>query len=166
MITDITFEYTPADAGTSPVAVAWTTTSGVSDVPLSWDADTKVFRVVSVAGGTEIESYFARSELRKLGSAIEGDYRAIGNSLMIDTNGDSNGIRNLLLAESTTAVSDIPADGDVVAAYLYWSAWLDCSVDTIYQNSCYNFGHWDNPANDWVISSGRFRGHHISEAPY
>jgi len=166
MITDITFKYTPAEAGTSPVAVAWTTTSGVSDVPLSWDADIKVFRVVSVAGATEIEVYFVRSELRKLGSAIEGDYRAIGNSLMIDTNHDSNGIRDQLLAESTTAVSDIPSDGDVVAAYLYWSGWLDCSVDTIYQNSCNNFGHWDNPANDWGISSGRFRGHHVSEAPY
>ena len=166
MTTDITFEYTPAEAGTRPVAVAWTTTSGVSDVPLSWDADAKVFRVVSVAGETEIEAYFVRSGLRKLGSAIEGDYRAIGNSLMIDTNGDSNGIRDQLLTESTTAVSDIPPDGDVVAAYLYWSGWLDCSVETIYQNSCYNFGHWDNPADDWVISSGRFRGHHISEAPY
>ena len=164
-ITKITFEYTAAEENTSPSAVSWTTTSGVSDIPLSWDAETKVFRVVSVAGGTEIEVYFVKYGLRKLGSALEGDYRAVGNSLMKDTNGDSNGIRDQLLADSTTTVSDIPADGEVVAAYLYWSGWLESDVDTIYQNSCFNFGNWDNPANDWGISSGRFRGHHISEAP-
>ncbi|HEY41955.1 MAG TPA: hypothetical protein G4O18_08915 [Dehalococcoidia bacterium] len=169
-ITEITLEYTAAEENTSPSAVSWTTTSGVSDVPLSWDAETKVFRVVSVAGGTEIEVYFVKYGLRKLGSALEGDYRAIGNSLMIDINGDSNGIRDLLLADSTTAVTDIPDDADVVAAYLYWSGWLDCDVGVIYQNSCSNFGDWDNPANDWGIRNwgggGKsFVGHHISEAP-
>ena len=53
-ITEITLEYTAAEENTSPTAVSWITTSGVSDVPLSWDAETKVFRVLSVAGSTEI----------------------------------------------------------------------------------------------------------------
>jgi hypothetical protein len=68
-----------------------------------------------------------------MGPALKGDYRAIGNTLMIDQNPDSGGPRrDTLLAESDAVVDDIPLDAEVVAAYLYWSGWFqsDLIADT------------------------------------
>jgi len=158
----ITIQFTSTRSGQNPEAISWIATSGVSDIPFSWDADTKVYRVVSVAGDTEVEAYTTKSEIRELGSAIPGDYRAVGNSLMIDQYSDSDGPRrDTLLSESSATVNDIPADAEVRAAYLYWSAWLEA----ILEDGCSNFGDWNNPASDWGISYGRFRGHHTAGGP-
>jgi hypothetical protein len=78
-----------------------------------------------------------------MGSSIADDYKAIGNSLMIDTNHDSCGIREQLLSSSNISVSDIPAYATVSAAYLYWSGSLsDSRVQTVLSDSCDNFNKW------------------------
>jgi len=164
MVSDVTFEFTSTQTGISPAAISWMLTSGVSDVPISWDIDTRMFRITSVAGDTEIEAYSAKCELRKMGAAIAGDYRAIGNSLMIDTVPDSYDIRDELLAESDAEVTDIPSNADVIAAYLYWSGWFaEGTALPIWEDDCSNFGAWIS-GSVWNIDSGHFRSHYSSGA--
>jgi len=162
MVTEITFNYSSNPPGISPVAIAWITTSGVNDIPISWDVDTRIYKIVSAADGTEIEAYSAKCELRKMGAAIAGDYRAVGNSLMIDSYWDWYGIRDQLLSQSTAEVSDIPASADVVAAYLYWSGWFaDADEQPIFEDDCADLGEWISGSN-WNINTGRFRSHYNS----
>jgi len=157
--TAINFEYTANVTGERPVSIAWIETSGVSDVPLSWDIDTKIFKIVSVVDGTEIEAYASRSELRKMDAAIAGDYRAIGNSLMQDNSWPYNK-RDTLLSESETTVDDITSNADVIAAYLYWSGWIETGfTSTIWYDNCADLDDWVQTGSDWDISSGEFRGH-------
>lgn len=139
-------------------------TIGVSDVPISWDVDTRVYRITSTAGNTEIEAYSAKCELRKMGAAIAGDYRAVGNSLMIDTDGDWYDIRDELLSESDVEVADIPSNADVIAAYLYWSGWFaEGTAVPVFEDDCSNFGEWIS-GSCWNIDSGHFRSHYSSGA--
>ena len=162
--TNITFDFTPTESGTSPVAISWMVTSGIIDIPVSWDVDTRIYKIISVAGGTEIEAYPAKCELRKMGAAIAGDYRAVGNSLMRDTIPDSYDIRDELLAESAAEVTDIPESADVIAAYLYWSGWFaEGTTQPIFEDDCSNFGEWI-PGSCWSINSGHFRSHYSSGA--
>jgi hypothetical protein len=150
-ITEITFNYTAATTGATPVAIAWMTTSGVSDVPLSWDIDTRMFSISATAGSTTIDAVSSKCELRKMGAALAGDYRAIGNSLMLDTDHDSHGIRDQLLTSSSTAVADIPTDADVIAAYLYWSGWKSQPVTnniSPFPDNCSNFNNWSRSTDD------------------
>ena len=158
-MSEITFEYSSNQTGIRPTTVSWITTTGVTDVPLSWDADVKVYRIISTAGDSEIEAYSIKCELRKLGSAIAGDYRAVGNSLMKDTNPDYYVMREELLPESDATVSDIPSDAAVVGAYLYWSAWLRGNCE--WEDDCSDFTNWETPGNDWVYSLGRFVGRRV-----
>ena len=156
------FQFTgPVDQ--NPQAVSWITTTGVAAVPLSWDADSKPYRIESTAGSTTAEAYVIKNELRKLGAAMSGDYRAVGNSLMIDTNSDDK--RDKLLNETSATVSDIPASAYVEAAYLYWSGWFKEGV-AIFSDSCSNFDKWDRSASGsrWTLSSGRFQGQGSSTA--
>jgi hypothetical protein len=158
MTTDITFDFTANQTGTTPATISWMETSGVSDVPLSWDIDTRVFKITSVAGDTEIEAYSSKCELRKMGAAIAGDYRAVGNSLMTDDESPWH-VRDNLLDESDAEVDDIPESADVVAAFLYWSGWIEeGALGQIY--SLNDFTTTDNwtPGNSWHHESGLFRG--------
>lgn len=142
--THITFNYTPSQPGTSPAATAWMETSGVSDVPLSWDIDTRIYKITSAAGNTEIEAYSAKCEIRKMGTAIAGDYKAVGNSLMTNEHWDWWEIRETKLDESSAEVSDIPSSAVAMAAYLYWSGWFKEGVTTdIFSDTCSNFDNWD-----------------------
>ena len=146
-----------------PVAIAWIETSGVTDIELSWDADVKIFELVSTAGDARAEVHAAKCELRELSARIDGDYRAIGNSLMIDGSGPDPKARYDLLAESSAQVNDIPSDAEVAAAYLYWSGWIENPITGVpaWEDDCSNFDSWDgDTADDWDISSGEFRGHH------
>ncbi|MDD5038794.1 MAG: hypothetical protein PHN78_05700 [Dehalococcoidales bacterium] len=152
---EVTFRFASSQAGAEPDAVAWITTSGVPDIPFSWEADTKVYKITSQAGSTRVESYIAKSETRLLRSGIAGDYRATGNSLMIDDDDDGY-YRETLLAETSTNVTDIPIDATVRAAYLYWSAWRN---GVIFLDTCENFDNWNRGAA-WSISYERFRGHY------
>jgi hypothetical protein len=160
--TEITFEFTPSTS-TNCDAVSWMTTSGVASIPYTWDADVRVYRAKSIAGDTTIEGYAVKTQLRQLASAITGDYRAIGNSLLIDANHDGR-IRETLLSESTATASDIPPDAEVAVAYLYWSGWYrESAKPTIFSDTCSNFNNWNRASTtSWAISSGRFRGHYSS----
>jgi len=157
----ITFQFTSSQVGGTPEAIAWVTTSGVVDVPFSWDADTKVYKITSTAGSTTVDAYSIRSEMRHLGPAMSGDYRAVGNTLMLDQNNDRR--RETLLAESSATVSDLPSDAAVTVAYLYWSGWFEEGMETIiFEDDCSDMANWI-PGPDWQLSSGAFRGHHEAD---
>ena len=92
-----------------------------------------MFSISATAGDTTIDAVSSECELRKMGAAIAGDYRAIGNSLMIEGTGHNpnpHGIRYQALTSSSTSITDIPAHPDEVGAYLYWSGWIAQPVTT------------------------------------
>ena len=123
----VNFQYTgpPGQAPNAPNALSWVETSGVGDLTLSWDADSKPYRITSLAGGTIAEAYAIKTELRKLGAAVEGDYCAVGNTLM--TSSRDAAYRNVLYekARATVTSAHIPTSATVEAAFLYWSGWID-----------------------------------------
>ena len=134
LVRTFNFQFTgPADQ--NPQAVSWIETNGVGDLSLSWDADSKPYRISSTAGSTTAEAYVVKNELRKLGGAISGDYVAIGGTLMTPKSTDSSNDQTyyrgqLLMGSSCTlalgnGVGQIPKDATVEAAYLYWSGWID-----------------------------------------
>jgi hypothetical protein len=162
--------------GASPEAVAWVNTNtdltlgGSSPVTYAWDGDTKIYHMTSDAGGTGVEAYTAKSEIRELGSAIAGDYRAVGNSLMVDDHPGSPPIRDTLLAYSETTVNDIPLDASIAQARLYWSGWLNGNSTTMFNDTCdttigSSSSKWIQTGSDWSVSSNRFRGHQTTASP-
>jgi hypothetical protein len=155
MTTDITFDYTPPEENPSemPVAIAWITTDmdpscpNPNDVPISWDTDTRIYKITSATGDTRIEAYSSKCQLRKLGDAIAGDYVAIGNSLLADDDGDH--IRDDWHTPSDYTLTTVPADGDVIAAYLYWSGWRrETAKVNALSETCSNFDNWDRNSED------------------
>jgi hypothetical protein len=158
MESNITFNFTSNQPNRSLEALPWITTSGVLDIPYSWDADIKIFRITSVAGGTTVEGYAIKSQLRQMSAAVSGDYYATGNTLMRNAYFDSYYIRdtwvhtdvsipvnsssNNVPQESSQGAGDgIPPDANVAAAYLYWTSWFDAST-SIFSDSCGNFNNW------------------------
>ncbi|MGD9117408.1 MAG: hypothetical protein PVJ08_01550 [Dehalococcoidia bacterium] len=173
MTCSFTFLFTRDDPASqrNPEAVSWLTASGVADFPYTWDADIRVFHINSVANseqGTTIDAYAIKSDPRQLVSGVEGDYRAVGNTLMLNLEYDWFGpVRDHLLNESAATVDDIPANAHVEAAFLYWSAWLIAEEEelTIFTDSCVNI--WDKwiPGSDWedhydYWNGYFFRAHH------
>ncbi|MGD9116060.1 MAG: hypothetical protein PVJ61_02610 [Dehalococcoidia bacterium] len=152
-----TFNFESSQTTRSPEAVAWVTTSGAADIPYAWDADVRVFHITSQAGGddgTTIDAYSIQTELRELGSAISGDYRAVGNTLMVDDDPWRNPpIRETLLDYSDATIDDIPDNAQVDGAYLYWSAWVIAgSTQTqLFYDSCEEIeAYWDD-GDDWDV---------------
>ena len=149
-----TFEFSPAD-GSPAAALSWIDTTGVTAIDYTWDADVKIYRISSVATDpttgkqTTVEAYTAKIEVRKLGSAISGDYHAIGATLMTAT-GDER-YRDRLYKESsaTVAEGDIPSNATIEAAWLYWSGWIE-GDDAVWSDSCDNFNDWI-PGNNWSV---------------
>jgi hypothetical protein len=147
MTTDITFNYTPpADKPTQmPLAMPWITTDmdpfcpNPNNVPISWDTDSRFFKITSATGDTRIEAYSSKSDMRKLGDAIAGDYVAIGNSLMTGLN--ASHVRTHLESSSPFTVSSIPPAADVIYAYLYWSGFQ--YDQNVFSDTCSNFNNWD-----------------------
>jgi hypothetical protein len=161
-VATITFSFSASEAGSLPDTISWIDTGGVAGLPFSWDDDRRIYHITSAAGDTTVEAYSIKSELRELGSTIAGDYRAVGNSLMLDLIPDGGGpMRDTLLASSDATVSDLPGDAEVIAAYLYWSAWVDSEqMETVYfYEYCGNYSDW-LPHGDWGLVSGQFVGHH------
>ena len=130
-----TFDFQYSPEGQYPQALSWVETSGVSaswenDFSVSWDADSKPYRIESTAGGTTAEAYVIKNELRKLGAAIPGDYFATGNSLIGYSSTDKYRDRLYQESEATIATSEygidgIPSEATVEAAFLYWTGWID-----------------------------------------
>lgn len=160
----------------NPQAVSWITTSGVADFPYSWDADVRVFHINShaedensVTNGTTIDAYAIKSDPRQLVSGIEGDYRAIGNTLMLNLEPDFFGpVRDKLIEESSSTVDDIPANAYVKGALLYWSAWVlaEEEGETIFIDTCEDIYEYWIPGDDWSdyhwFSTYAYRAHHYS----
>lgn len=157
----ISFDYTPAEAETTPAAISWIETDDyptIEDIlPVMWDIDTKVYKITSVANEATVEAYAARTELRDMNDAIAGDYVAIGNSLM-QNNYSPYGIRDTLLSESSSTASSNPSDGVAILAYLYWAGWVD--ENTVLEEDCGNFweNDWDD-GDDWGTYYGRYYAH-------
>jgi hypothetical protein len=156
-VMEVEFFFKPTNQtnyNSKPEAVAWVKTSGVSDIPYAWDADVRVFKLTSTAVNTTVESYMAKSELRKLEAAVAGDYHATGNTLMIPSgtlpifnptyyrdylfNESSATVRT---ASSPSDVKGIPASATVEYAYLYWSGWQETGANgtPIFSDDCSNF---------------------------
>ncbi|MFA5309892.1 MAG: hypothetical protein WC370_10480 [Dehalococcoidales bacterium] len=139
----IAFSYSPPAAAPNklPLAVAWVTTDGVSGVPVAWDTDARFYEINSASGKTQIQTYSSKSQLRKLGDAISGDYVAIGNSLLADDNHDN--FRETWHTPSSFNLNSIPANADVAYAFLYWSGWRnDAAKQNVYSDSCSDFDDW------------------------
>ncbi len=124
------FNVTPVDdaAGGS---YSWVRTTE-EDLYLAWETGCSIYQVNSVATdnitgkAVSLGGYTFFSEgfgLGEGGCQIRGGYRAIGNTLMETT--DDPKIRDWLLSASSANITDIPADAEVVLAYLYWSGWRD-----------------------------------------
>ena len=159
----INFGYISQKGG-APNPVSWITTEGVNDIPFSWEAENRFYHISSVAGGTQIDSYTAKSELRQMQSAIAGDYYATGNSNLSSVGSSKNRTKwnDPSSAEVTTA--NIPPDANVAAAYLYWTGWKNdnsiTAVSPLNPDKCNDFTNWTAGSGwDYTSSAGRFTGH-------
>jgi len=161
MIKSFKFEYVGPEGQSPDNAVSWIDTSGVPGITYTWDADVKIYQILSVAGDCEVEAYAAKIEVRKLGAAISGDYHAIGNTLMTTEGGPITGYgsehyRDVLYKESsaTVAEGDIPSNAVIEAAWLYWSGWIESAEPQgpWPPESCDNMDDWI-PGNHWSIWS-------------
>jgi hypothetical protein len=156
-----TFEYTPPAAHPSwrPAAIAWVTTemhdqygnpklplNSPDNVPVSWDIDTRYFKMISEAGDTIVEAYTSKNELRQMGDAMSGDYVAIGNSLLADDNHDNK--RETWHTPGSYTLTSIPANADVVYASLYWAGWRnENAITPVFSDTCSNFNNWDRDSS-------------------
>jgi hypothetical protein len=159
--TSLTFYFrslTPYEPYLKPEAISWIMTTGESDLSYTWDADVKICKVISTTPGTTNETYVTRSEVRKLASAISGDYYATGNALQVYPNSSSR-YRSTPNTPSSAAVtsSNIPADAEVSAAFLYWSGWKNSNaINTLINGNTSNFNYTGTP---WSTSgTTTFRG--------
>jgi hypothetical protein len=172
------FEYDGGGNVNPAAALSWIDTSGVTglDYTYTWDADVKVYQVISTATDdsfdpdkqTTVEIYTATSEVRQLGTAITGDYCAVGNTLMEATGNPY--YRNCLYKQTSATVAEftgtgdvppgsVPDDARVNAAYLYWSGWIEGEEEVveIWSDPCDSFDNW-NAGSHWEAIDGEFRG--------
>jgi hypothetical protein len=139
----IDFSYSSSTASSSttttvPEAIPWinlSQTNSAFNYYYTWDADVNVYDITSSARNTTIESHVAQAQARALGTAINGDYLAIGNSLMGMGSGktksnDPDNIRyswipyGSSVPYSSAIANSIPSDAKVTGAYLYWTGWF------------------------------------------
>ena len=108
---------------------SWVRTTDTS-LYLAWETGCTIFEISSTATdnttGKSVtlgsNAYYSRgAALGESGIQVRGDYRAIGNTLMEVSEGGDPKIRDFLLTESSSSITNMPADAEVVLAYLYWS---------------------------------------------
>ncbi len=127
---------------------------------ISWDKGYEMYKAVSQAhseiygSNTQVTAYASQGEVDKKGAAAYGDYVATGAPLLYDYNTadglnkrektiDSSNPYNWLKKDSIvydgrSEIASIPADAEVTAAWLYWSAFkrssavADTEVDFMY----------------------------------
>jgi hypothetical protein len=163
---DITFQFSGPSGSNPSTALSWVDTDGVSDIDYVWDGDVKIYKVTSTAiddtfdppKQTIVEGYTAYTEIRELGTAIAGDYQAIGNSLLVRSRTDIR-YRDTLLDESIATIQSddpndsayIPASAQVDLALLYWSGWFEgIASNAVFTESCENFDDWQNGSR-WTV---------------
>ena len=132
IVRDITLRFTPASD--PPGIFAWIQTT---DGDLSWDTSSEIYRATAEAqhallggGGSsvEAEAYVMRGQLNREEIRSYGNYLAAGSALMVDNNAgdpDDEGKRETSIdgsPQSHADIIDVPDDAEVVAAWLYWSA--------------------------------------------
>ena len=165
----VTFQYSGPEGQTPGPAVCWIDTSE----GYTWDADIKVYKITSTATDPDtgkqctVEGYSTKTEPRKMGATISGDYHAIGATMMTATatTGEDRKYRNRLFKESSAilAEGDIPSSAIIEAAYLYWSGWIEEPGEPtiVLQDNCSDFNAppmaWTH-GNAWDTYNGRFRG--------
>ncbi len=109
--------------------LSWIVSTEGEDTCLTWNQRSRIYKVQTQLHGqpgTVVEAYVAREKSSPTW-AMESDYRAIGNSLMIHQTGSSK-VREILLDESSGEITDIPTTNGsavVAAAFLYWSAFVE-----------------------------------------
>lgn len=141
-----------------PQAVAWIIPTSAIPVPVSWDADNKIYKLLSTCGDTTVESYIGKSEVRQLTTAMGGDYYAVGNSNLYAIG--TNRYRSVWNDPSSATVdnTNIPSNAQVSGAFLYWSGWKDDSdVTSVFSDDCTNFTNW-TPYSSWSCTGSYFRG--------
>jgi hypothetical protein len=154
--------------GSKPEAVSWINTTNVSGLSYTWDDTVRIFHITSTAADTTVETYIAKSELKKGSGALGGDYYATGNSLMIDADHDSAGIRERKQDSSATVGnSNIPANASLAEAYMYWASWYQVDgaagrMTNLYTDDCSKYQlsispytvYWDKSATTgWTIGT-------------
>jgi hypothetical protein len=173
MTTSIIFDYTPALTGARPDGVAWTTTGGVdldedgvsTGTHFAWDSDVRVFGIVSTSGATTVETYVAKSEMRKMGGAVNGNYYATGDTLMTGPSSGRNtyhtGIATVSTPTTQGGENGVPEDANVSAAYLYWSAYRgDSGVTRPLNEGCSSLTNWTDGGGWSVDTATNFLGHY------
>jgi len=177
-----TFYYQPpqSQASTKVQAVSWivptwTAPAGIS-IPVSWDADSRIFKLISMAGptaasypgnpsfndpqNTTVESYIGKSETRQLELAMGGDYYATGNSNLSAATGSYDRTIPHDPSSATVDNTDIPDNAHVTAAFLYWSGYKTSNGTTVFSDACTNFGNW-SAGNAWSTPTNNyFQGHY------
>jgi hypothetical protein len=157
LVKTLTFEYTGPEGELPELVSSWIVTSGVSGVTYTWDDSIRLYKIVSEAGGIQVEAYGAKTKFRRLKSTISSDYTAAGNNLLEATGTGTiwgcswpeNYFRDRLYAERDSTIQrigieSIPESGVVPAGYipeeaviedvyLYWSGWIDYHY---YDESC------------------------------
>jgi hypothetical protein len=131
-----TFKYSGPQGQIPELVASWVGIDGVvpgTTYSYSWDDSIRLYKIVSRAGGVQIDAYGAKSRFRKLKSAVSGDYFGTGNSLITGMEDGDNNIHYLLhkYASATVTTNDnddtlgVPSDAEIDAAYLYWTGWID-----------------------------------------
>lgn len=160
LIMDATFYFKPPQdqINLKPQAVSWIVPGGLTNTPVSWDADNRIFKLVSVSGSSTVESYIGKTQIRQLASAMGGDYYATGNSNLSTTG--SNHYRSVWHDPSSAVVSgtNIPSNADVKAAYLYWTGWKpDSAATSVFSDSCTSFNPNWTAGTSWSSTGSYFK---------
>jgi hypothetical protein len=130
----LTFNVSPVGEVASG-SYSWVRTTN-SELYLSWETGCIIYQVSSTATDNttgrsftvEGQTYFSEGgDLGSGGSQLQGDYRAIGNTMMEDK--DSDRKRETIYDESSATIDNIPGDAQVSFAYLYWSGWREREGD-------------------------------------
>ncbi len=144
IVRDITFTFKPSS---EPKGVfCWLRTQEGYE---SWDRSCEIYKATSVASheasgtSTRVEAYVAQGELNREAIVSYGNYMATGGPLLIDQDKDFNETKEYRLdptAGSPTwwydpvdeiwytgrgTINTAPEDGEVIAAWLYWAAFVD-----------------------------------------
>ena len=142
MVVTFTFKYTGPEGLLPELVSSWIDTSGVTGITYTWDDSIRLYKIVSEAGGVQVEAYGAKTKFRKLKSTISSDYATAGHSLMEATGWGMNArYRNRLYAERDSTIQrigieeipetsivppgKIPEEAIIEEVYLYWTGWID-----------------------------------------
>jgi hypothetical protein len=143
MVKTFSFLYTGPEGQIPELVSSWIDTTGVTGITCSWDDSIRLYKIVSQAGGIQVEAYGAKTKFRKLKSTISADYAVAGNTLLktTGTTAEDKKYRDKLYAESSSTLlriplqsinssgivpaGYIPEEAIIDSVYLYWSGWID-----------------------------------------